>query len=195
MSPPPKPVQHPPDPEAEQALAAVLERDPYLCLADQGLRLVSVFDDLRYDRADMDMLNGPMRSRLVTALAALGIRQATGSRLDSPTTGLRLHMPKFRALGASPFDALRDTAREPKDYAVLTPTQAACAIIEAHATDDAVRLLERLVQTHPVNLLRIFDYLDRSPAHEAFRPAIGHLVPIQRAAIRSSPLKDRRALR
>ncbi len=195
MSPPRKPARHPPDPEAEEALAAVLDRDPYLCLADRGLRLVSVFDDLRYDRADMDMLNGPMRRRLVAALAPLGVRQGSGSRLDCPATGLRLHMPKFRALGASPFDALRDTVRAPTDYAVLTPTQAACAIIDAHSTDAAVARLERLVRQHPVNLLRIFDFLDGSPAHEAFRPAIGHLVPIQRAAIRTSPLKGRRALR
>lgn len=195
MSPPRKPARHPPDPEAEEALAAVLDRDPYLCLADRGLRLVSVFDDLRYDRADMDMLNGPMRRRLVAALAPLGVRQGRGSRLDCPVTGLRLHMPKFRALGASPFDALRDTVRAPTDYAVLTPTQAACAIIDAHSTDAAVARLERLVRQHPVNLLRIFDFLDGSPAHEAFRPAIGHLVPIQREAVRRAPLKDRRALR
>lgn len=195
MSPHQKPARHPPDPEAEEALAAVLDRDPYLCLADRGLRLVSVFDDLRYDRADMDMLNGPMRRRLVAALAPLGVRQGRGSRLDCPVTGLRLHMPKFRALGASPFDALRDTVRAPTDYAVLTPTQAACAIIDARSTDEAVTRLERLVRRHPVNLLRIFDFLDGSPAHEAFRPAIGHLVPIQRGAVRTAPLKDRRALR
>ena len=195
ISPHQKPARHPPDPEAEEALAAVLDRDPYLCLVDRGLRLVSVFDDLRYDRADMDMLNGPMRRRLVAALAPLGVRQGSGSRLDCPVTGLRLLMPKFRALGASPFDALRDTVRAPTDYAVLTPTQAACAIIDARSTDEAVARLERLVRKHPINLLRIFDFLDGSPAHEAFRPAIGHLVPIQRAAIRTSPLKGRRALR
>lgn len=189
----------PPDPAAraaaEAALVAVLDRDPYLCLADGDLRLISVFDDLRYDRADLDMLSGPMRNRVTTKLAPLGFYQRSGGLIENPATGLRLHMPKFRALGASPFDALRDTTRGPGDFAVLTPTQAACAIIAARKTDVAVLALERLVCIHPVNLLRIFDFLDSSPAHKAFRPAIGHLVPIQREAIRTRPLKDRRALR
>lgn len=179
----------------EAALTAVLDRDPYLCLADADLRLISVFDDLHYDRADMDMLNGPMRARAIDRLAPLGLRQISGGLLENRDRGLRLHMPKFRALGASPFDALRDTIRGPGDYAVLTPTQAACAIIDGHSPDAALPRLERLVRIHPVNLLRIFDFLDGSPAHEAARPLIGHLTPIQREAVRSSPLKDRRALR
>jgi hypothetical protein len=184
-----------PDAETEAALAAALERDPYLYLADAELRLISVFDDLRYDRADMDMLTGPMRARAARTLAPLGLRQVSGGMMANPARGLRLHLPKFRALGASPFDALRDTARARGDYALLTPTQAACAILDGHATDAAVPRLERLVTRHPVNLLRIFDYLDRSARHDGYRRAIGHLVPLQRAAVREAPLRDRRALR
>ncbi|MEN9061721.1 hypothetical protein [Ponticoccus litoralis] len=170
MSPPQKPARHPPDPEAEEALAAVLDRDPYLCLADRGLRLVSVFDDLRYDRADMDMLNGPMRRRLVAALAPLGVRQGRGSRLDCPVTGLRLHMPKFRALGASPFDALRDTVRAPTDYAVLTPTQAACAIIDAHSTDAARGAPGAAGPTAPGQLAADLRFSRRKPGASGLPP-------------------------
>lgn len=184
-----------PGPEAEAALRQALERDPYLHLADAELRLISVFDDLRYDRADLDMLSGPMRARVLQRLAPIGLRQRSGGLMEDPSGAIRLHLPKFRALGASPFDALRETRRAPGDYALLTPTQAACAILEGHAPEQALPRLEALVTRHPVNLLRIFDYLDRSERHTGHRRMIGHLVPIQRAAVREAPLRDRRALR
>ena len=40
----------------------VLNGDPYLQIADEKLRLLSVFDDLKYDRADADMMSPAMRT-------------------------------------------------------------------------------------------------------------------------------------
>ncbi|MEM8789080.1 MAG: hypothetical protein AAGE76_12540 [Pseudomonadota bacterium] len=54
-----------------------LNRDPYLCVADEALKLISVFDDLKYDRADIDILSGPMRERVRLKLAPLGFRQVS----------------------------------------------------------------------------------------------------------------------
>ncbi|WP_424927748.1 hypothetical protein [Amaricoccus tamworthensis] len=180
-------------PFAERVM--VLNADPYLIVADTHLRLISVFDDLRYDRSDLDMLCAPMRDRALRRLKPMGFSQKSGTVIENRAEDIRIHMPKFRALGASPFDALRDTDQRPQDYVLLTPTQTAARIIEGHDPDPAMDLLEALVARHPVNLLRIFDFLDSSPRHAAFKKPLGYLVHVQRQAIAKEPLKTRRALR
>ncbi|MEM0921614.1 MAG: hypothetical protein AAGI13_01120 [Pseudomonadota bacterium] len=173
----------------------VLNADPYLMIADEDLRLISVFDDLRYDRADLDLLAAPMRSRALAKLKPLGFVQRSGSVIENQAEDIRIHLPKFRALGASPFDALRDTQLRPQDFALLTPTQAAAQIIADHPLDKAVERLKALVVKHPVNLLRLLDFLEPIPRHRAFKDAVGHLIYVQREAISQNPLKTRRALR
>jgi len=173
----------------------VINSDPYLCIADEELKLISVFDDLKYDRADLDIVSGPMRRRALEKLKPLGFDQVTGSVFESKTADVRCILPKFRALEASPFDATRDVERRAQDYFILTPTQAACQIMNCQPLDKAVGLLEALVIKHPVNLLRVFDYLEANAGHQSLRQVIGHLVPIQREAVSKEPLKTRRALR
>lgn len=174
----------------------VLNKDPYLMVADKDLRLISVFDDLRYDRADLDMLSGPMRRRALEKLKPMGFVQRSGSLIENSAEDIRIHLPKFRALGASPFDALRDTEVRPQDYALLTPTQTAAQIIGSYHIDTVVALLKALVVKHPVNLLRLVDFLEPDPGHQAFQDAaVGHLLYVQREAVSKEPLKTRRALR
>lgn len=172
-----------------------ISADPYVCIADEALRLVSIFDDLKYDRADLDMVSGPMRRKILSKLQPLGFKQVSGSVIENTVEDIKFILPKFRALGASPFDATRDTNRREQDYFILTPTQAGCEIINAYPIGTAVERLEVLVVKHPVNLLRIFDYLEGNSVHQAFKEAIGHLTLIQRKAIAEEPLKTRRALR
>ena len=172
-----------------------INADPYVCIADEALRLVSVFDDLKYDRADLDMVSGPMRRKILHKLQPLGFKQVSGSVIENRTQDIRFILPKFRALGASPFDATRDTSRREQDYFILTPTQAACEIINAYPVERAVECLEGFVIKHPINLLRIFDYLEGNSVHQAFKEAIGHLTIIQRKAVAEEPLKSRQALR
>lgn len=182
-------------PDAFVARLKVLNRSPYLLLADEGLQLISVFDDLKYDRADMDMMSGPMRRLVVSKLEPLGFRQVSGTVLEHAAEDVRMHFPKFRALGASPFDAIRDTPRRPQDYFILTPTQTACQLIAHHPKDVAVSAIKTLIEKHPVNLMRIFDFLDDSEAHRDFAEAIGYLKFVQRKAVSTEPLQHRRALR
>ncbi|MEM9358816.1 MAG: hypothetical protein AAGB04_21755 [Pseudomonadota bacterium] len=173
----------------------LINADPYLCVADETLRLISVFDDLKYDRSDLDIVSGPMRLRALDKLKPLGFVQVSGSVFENKTDDIRCILPKFRALGASPFDVTRNVKRRTQDYFVLTPTQAACQIINYYPLDKAVALLETLVVKHPVNLLRVFDFLEANPAHQSFGKCIGHLIRLQRDAVATEPLKTRRALR
>ncbi|WP_108861492.1 hypothetical protein [Ruegeria sp. Alg231-54] len=176
-------------------MVAVLNADPYLMVADAGLRLISVFDDLHYDRADLDMLSAPMRRRALKKLAPFEYFQRSGSVIENCAADIRIHMPKFRALGASPFDALRETSMRPQDYALLTPTQAAAQMIAAYEVDTAKERLAALVLKHPANLLRLFDFLEPTPSKAAVREMLGELLFLQRAAVAKEPLKSRRALR
>lgn len=195
--PPPPPL----DAEGERRAAAfarkleVLNDDPYLMIADGPLRIISIFDDLKYDRADMDMISGPMRTRLLGKLEPLGFKQVSGLVIESAEEDVRVHFPKFRALGASPFDAMRDMLRPPQDYAALTPTQAACQMVDHYPVQDAVPRIKTLIQRQPINLLRLMDFLEHTDRQHPFLQAIGHLKYIQRQAVESEPLRSRRALR
>lgn len=171
-----------------------LDNDPYLSVADSDLRLISVFDDLKYDRADLDMVSASMRLRAVKRLAPLGFRQISGSVIENTAEDIRFLLPKFHALGASPFDATRYTARRAQDYFILTPTQTACLIVDTYPVEEAVERIKTLIVKHPINILRMLDFLERKPAHRAFEGAIGHLRFVQREAVESEPLKSRRAL-
>lgn len=177
------------------ARVKVLDQDPYLCVADEQLRLISIFDDLKYDRSDADMLSGPMRRRLMERLEPLGFRQVSGTVIENKTEDIRMYMPKSHALGASPFDITRYTTRRPQDYFVLTPTQAACQMIDRYPLEEALERIETLIVRQPINLFRIVDHLERIDRHSAFEQAVGHLRYVQRQAVESEPLNRRRALR
>ena len=174
---------------------AEIDTDPYLSLADPRLRLISVFDDLKYDRADLDMLSGPMRQRILDHLKPLGFCQVSGTVIEHQDSKMRAYFPKFHALGASPFDATRYNERGPHDYFVLTPTQVACRFVDEYETEEAVDRIKALIVKHPINILRLMDYLERNDRHRAFLGAIGHLKYVQRKAVEAEPLCRRRALR
>ena len=167
----------------------------YLHVVDEALKLISVFDALKYDRADMNMLSGPMRNRVLSRLTPLGFRQVSGGVLENAHEDVRMYFPKFRTLGASPFDAMRDSRRCPQDYVTLTTTQTVCQLIAQHPTDEAVQTINALIVKHPANILRISDFLEKTEKHQAFASAIGHLKYVQRKAADSEPLRSRRALR
>ncbi|MEM8818691.1 MAG: hypothetical protein AAGE90_04075 [Pseudomonadota bacterium] len=166
----------------------------YLYFADRDLNLLSVFDDTRYDRADADMLSPAMRRHAIDKLRALGFRQKSGTVLVHQSEDIRFLIPKFHALGASPFDITRYTEKRAQDFYILTPTQTACQFIDNYALDAAVARIKALIVKQPINLYRLMDYLERKPAHEAFAEAIGHLKYFQRMAVESEPLRRRRAL-
>lgn len=173
-------------------LMRALNPTAYL-FVDDDLQAISVFDELKYDRADADILSPNMRAHVVEMLRPLGFRQASGTVIAHPS-GARVLIPKFHALGASPFDAIRYCNKNPEDLYLLTPTQTACRYIDTFPTETAVDRIEEMIKHQPINLLRIFDMLEHKPAHDAFREAIGYLTYVQRQAVKSEPLCRRRGL-
>lgn len=177
-----------------QAGLQALNRDPFLWIAEDGLGLISVFDDLKYDRADADMLSPAMRAHAIAKLAPLGFRQTSGTVLTHKPADMRVIIPKVHALGASPFDVARYTPKRAQDFYLLTPTQTACQFIDGFAKDEAVERIKELIASQPINLLKLEDYLERKDHHRDFLSAIGHLKYVQREAVASEALCHRRAL-
>ena len=166
----------------------------YLYLADTELNLLSVFDDLYYDRSDADLLTPGMRRHVAQQLQALGFKQETGTLFQHQTSAARCLIPKTHALGASPFDITRYTPRSQGDYYILTPTQTACQFIDHYPLEQAVEKTKTLIARQPINLYRLMDYLEPKSGHQDFLQAIGHLRYVQRKAVESEPLCYRRAL-
>ncbi|MEL8055627.1 MAG: hypothetical protein AAGK66_05710 [Pseudomonadota bacterium] len=168
--------------------------DKYLFLADRHLRLISVFDDTSYDRADADMLSPPMRQYLAKVLAKNGFKQSSGTIFDNTALNVKCIIPKAHALGASPFDITRFTPRAEKDFYVLTPTQTACFFIDNYDVQDAFNRVVDLIRRQPINILKISDYLERKPSHLDFMSAIDQLRDIQKEAVADDKLRFMRAL-
>ncbi|GAA0778415.1 hypothetical protein [Roseibium denhamense] len=172
------------------------ERDlsVYMTLADADQNIFSVFDDLKYDRSDADIMSPGMRTHAAAQLKPFGFNQVSGSVLQNKDEDIVCYIPKPQVLGASPFDITRYTPKRPQDYYVLTPTQTACRFIDTYAFEEAVERITALVQKQPINLLRLMDYLEDKPAHINIRKALGHFQAVQKLAVASEPLRRRRAL-
>jgi len=183
----------PPNTVGERTPYAFDDLGIYMMLADASLNILSVFDDLKYDRADADMLSPGMRIHAVEKLKPRGFKQTSGSVLYHKADDVFCYLPKPQTLGASPFDAMRYTPKRPQDYVVLTPTQTACQYIDVYSKEVAFEKMIALVQRQPINLLRLADYLEKKPAHEEIFDVLGEVRGAQRAAVESEPLRRRRA--
>lgn len=179
----------------EDPLASGPDLGPYMLLVDGSLKIFAVFDDLVYDRSDADILSPAMRRHAITTLQKLGFKQTSGSILHHAAADICCHIPKPQVLGASPFHVTRYSPKRPQDYYILTPTQAACQLIDAYDCERALAAIVDLVQQHPINLYRLLDFLERTSQHEAFRPALAYIKSVQQKAVASEPLRRKRALR
>lgn len=172
-----------------------LELGPYLTVIDKPKNIISIFDELRYDRADADMISPAMRRHVTKKLKTLGFNQKSGNIIENTLEDIQCIIPKSHALGASPFDILRYTKKRLQDYYILTPTQTACQLIESYSTENAVLKIAELIEKQPINVNRVYDYLEDNETHKAFLPAIPHLRYLQRLALASEPLYRMRALK
>lgn len=185
----------PQDKTEANVLRPKLTLGPYLTVIDNPENIISIFDELRYDRADADMVSPAMRRHVVEQLKKMGFKQKSGNIIENIHEDIRCIIPKSHALGASPFDILRYTHKRQQDYYILTSTQAACQLVESYPTEEAVLKIGELIEKQPINVNRLYDYLEDNDTHQAFLHAIPHLRYLQRLALKSEPLCRMRALK
>ncbi len=176
----------------QASLIMAIERDPYLYWHQQ-LRIISVFDDVRYDRSDLDLLSPAMRQHIVKQLKQLGCKQARGQQLISPN-GNVLWMPKPSVLGSSTFDIGKYTKRAEHDIYILTPTQAAAYWLDNGELEPAVEAIANMIKQQPCNLRKIEDHIGSNPKRKAYIQAMPYLRKVLRESQEQPEMKFKRSL-
>jgi hypothetical protein len=134
-----------------------LKDDKYLFFLETPHNLVCVFDHIRYDRSDADLLSQAQRKYLLNKLVEYGYYHKTGRVLISESHKTKFIFPKQNILGASISDFIKHEKREDQDLFVLTPTQMAIYIINT-IKNDTLEILKNLISKHPINLKKIYDH-------------------------------------
>jgi len=172
-----------------------LVSDPHITVMDHPKNIISIFDDLHYDRSDVDIISPAMRRYLLKKLKLLNFKQKTGNTFECLNKNIRCVIPKIHALGTSPFDVTLYTHKRTQDFYILTPTQTACLITMCCPIEEAVKTISNLIKSQPININRMQDYLEQSTNDEEFLTAIPHLRYVQGIAVKSEPLSNMRALK
>lgn len=166
----------------------------YIYILNDPDNIISVFDELRYDRSDIDILSPTMRKHVIQKLEKSGFKQISGNILENKQTDTRCLFPKFHTLGSSPFDISHYISKRIQDYYVLTPTQTACQFINHYNFDDALEKICLLIEKQPINVFKLLDYLEQKDSHQDFLKAITFLRDKQKSLIETEPLCHMRSL-
>ncbi|WP_086933946.1 hypothetical protein [Agarilytica rhodophyticola] len=164
-----------------------LNLDSYI-IVDWGVKAISVFDDLHYDRSDLDVMAPGMRRYVKNKLESIGFAQISGCRFKNEVYDIVCEMPKLNVKGASPFDATNYIKKREYDLFIMTPTQLAAHYIDSLEHAEAVEKIMNLVHKHPVNLFKIMDFVEDKVAHQNFLSVIHHIINEQKKAIKTEPL-------
>ena len=171
-----------------------LLRSNYLYTLEQPDNIISIFDDLRYDRSDVDIISPGMRLHLLESLRPFGFKQSSGNVISHTDLDIQCIIPKFHALGSSPFDITRYCQKRSQDFYVLTPTQTACQLVDSNDLDEAVSKILQMMKQQPINVYKLLDYLEHTETHQNFYKAVAYLRDQQKSLIQKEPLCFRRSL-
>lgn len=185
-----------PDPKRDEwlhALAADIEKDKYLHW-HEDINAISVFDDVKYDRADVDMLTPAMRKYITNYLVERGCKLKSGASVIHKALGLTFILPKPSVLGASPFDITRHFPRNDGDIYIFTPTQTAAYLFDHVDLESAVEQMSEMIKQQPVNLLKLEDAIGKQAKRQDYLQAMGYLTYCQRQSIEQPGMRFKRSL-
>ena len=142
---------------------------------DTPIKIVSIFDHIRFDRSDVELLSKEQREYIFHKARGDGFVWKSGRILKNKESRVEIVFPKQNILGANPIDILRYEKTSGDRVFVLTPTQAACYFLtlgEESFVQNTKRLLERM----PINIKKVIDSLGRTTEASIFSK---HLSQIQ----------------
>lgn len=175
------------------SLHEAISEDDYLFWVD-SIHVLSVFDDIKYDRSDIDILSPAMRRYTAKFLKNQGYHQKSGQCFASKNGPHKLWMPKPSVLGASPFDITRYISREENDAYILTPTQTAAYLLDTLTLDTAVKEIALLIEQQPINLLKLRDHIPKYSDRNRYAEAFPYLRYCQRQVIENPRMRFKRSL-
>ncbi|MEM7404799.1 MAG: hypothetical protein AAF458_05865 [Pseudomonadota bacterium] len=145
---------------ASDCLAALNASRPTLCVAVDDLGLIACYDDIQFERNDIDIIGPTQRRELDELLTGLGFERVNPHCYRSHAAVVRIVEPPRTQLN----EPLNGVELEPGAITFVTATQAAFEILLAPWTPDRrVDELRRLVALLPVNLRKIDTVLKRRP--------------------------------
>ena len=168
-----------------------LNSDKNLKVYGGSLRLISVYDDNRYDRSDLDIVTRGMRNYIVNRLKEFDYDYVSGRVLGSKSYDAKFIIPKVGQLGGSPFDILRREKRSELDYFVVTPTQAAAFFLVKYSVENAIELMAELIETHPINFLKLKDFVGSEGFSDEFIDSLPELLKKQKSMTKKDHLKSK----
>jgi hypothetical protein len=177
----------------QQQLITAIGKDDYL-LWHESIRVISVFDDVKYDRSDIDILGPGMRRYVTKFLTGLGCKTRSGSCIVHRHSELNFLLPKPSVLASSPFDITRYQSRERKDIYILTPTQTAAYLFQHMDFDLAIIAIFEMIKTQPVNLLKLQDTLQHHRERQYYAPVLRYLLACQNQGVKQEQMKFKRSL-
>lgn len=137
----------------------LFQHDKYV-RASALYNMITIFDSLRYERNDYDVLSAPQRNYVGAVLEKNGHRHVTGNSFKNLKTGQTLRFIITKTLGVSPLNELNYQYND-QDIFIVTPGTYFLFLVEKLSTDDkqdSVRAeLMDLVSHHPVNLEQLLD--------------------------------------
>lgn len=172
-----------------------LKNNKNFFIVEKPFRAMSVFDHIRYDRSDYDILSPPQRHYVIKELLSLGGVQLTGRRVAFKESASNFIFPKANAMSQSPGDVLLELTDEGQDYLVLTPTQMAFAIIKKVSEQSVkLNLLKDLILKQPINLKKVIDYADNNEMKDFLAMFAQQLSDFQTEVVGSEQMRNRKHL-
>jgi len=179
--------------EFEKNLIKAVNEDEYLLWHD-SIRVISVFDDVKYDRSDIDLLGPGMRKHVTQFLKGLGCKAKSGKCIVHRDSEIKYWLPKPSLLAASPFDITRYQPRDANDIYVLTPTQTAAYFFQTIDFDLAILAIGDMIETQPVNILKLLDTLNSPQERTYYAPVLRYLLDCQKQIVKQPRVKFKRTL-
>ncbi|MGK0499408.1 MAG: hypothetical protein ACJAYG_001045 [Oceanicoccus sp.] len=179
--------------EFQLDLIEAISKDDYLLWHD-SIRVISVFDDVKYDRSDIDLLVPAMRKYVSQFLNNLGYKAKSGKCIVHRDSDIKCWLPKPSVLAASPFDITRYQARDLNDIYILTPTQTAAYYFQQLDFDLAIMAIGKMIKTQPVNILKLLDTLNSPQERRYYGPVLRYLLDCQQQVVSKPGVKFKRSL-
>jgi hypothetical protein len=174
-------------------LVEIIGGDEYLLWRD-SIRVLSVFDDVRYDRSDIDLLGPGMRRYVSQVLTGLECKAKSGKCIEHSDADIKCWLPKPSVLAASPFDITRYQPREANDIYILTPTQTAAYFFQQLDFDLAIMAIGDMIESQPVNILKLLDTLNSRRERSYYAPVLRYLLDCQKQVVSQPGFKFKRTL-
>lgn len=177
----------------QQKLIKAIGSNDYL-LWHESLGVISVFDDIQYDRSDIDILGPGMRRYVSQFLTTLDCKARSGRCIVHRDSGVKFWLPRPSVLAASPFDITRYQPRDAGDIYILTPTQTAAYFFQQIDFDWAIIAIGEMIKSQPVNLLKLEDTLQHQRERSYYAPVLRHLLNCQKLWVKHNKMKFKRSL-